>query len=70
MGRKLSKRERNKVQVNSFRVMDVAWLRDRAGVIHTGEALMLACLIQSKKTRKYNLEEELKDVLGVFEENA
>ena len=30
---------------------------------HTGEALMLACLIHSKKQRSAKLEEELKDVI-------
>jgi hypothetical protein len=48
------------------RLMDVAWFRD-GGNIHTGEALVLACLLHVKKKRTAEQEEQLKEVLGVFE---
>lgn len=51
----------------TFRVMDLAWYRDRQGVLHCGEQLMLACLFKVKKKRNYKDEESLKDVLQVFE---
>lgn len=35
------------------RVMDIAWLRDSSGNIHTGEALVLALLLHTKgKSRR------------------
>lgn len=51
-----------------FRVMDAAYMQD-GKIQHTGEALMLACLIYSKKKRTPKLEEELKDVI-VFNERG
>lgn len=46
--------------------MDVAWLRDR-DVIHTGEALMLACLLHAKgKTQRG--QEELTQVAAMLDD--
>lgn len=51
------------------RVMDVGWLRDENGIVHTGEALVLACLLKVKKGKKRTTEDEaeLKRVLRVKE---
>jgi len=46
--------------------MDMAWMRDGKN-IHSGEALVLACLLHVRKGRSAKQEEELKEVLGVFE---
>jgi hypothetical protein len=48
------------------RLMDLAWMRDK-GNIYSGEALVLACLLHVRKERTAKQEEELKEVLGVFE---
>jgi hypothetical protein len=48
------------------RLMDMAWMRDGKN-IHSGEALVLACLLHVRKGRTAKQEEELKEVLGVFE---
>lgn len=48
------------------RLMDIAWLRDK-GNIYSGEALVLACLLHVRKGRTAKQEEQLKEVLGVFE---
>ncbi len=45
--------------------MDRAWMRDGKN-IHTGEALVLACLLHVKKVRSVEQEEELKEVLDVY----
>jgi len=45
------------------RIMDIAWLRD-GETIHTGEALMLACLLHTKgKGRK---SDDFKDVQKIM----
>jgi hypothetical protein len=49
------------------RVMDIAWMRDTNGLVYTGEALNLAMLLHLRKERTAKQEEELKEVLGVFE---
>jgi hypothetical protein len=39
--------------------MDRAWMRDKHGVVYTGEALVLACLLHAKgKTRRGQAEVE------------
>lgn len=48
------------------RFMDVVWMRDHEN-IYTGEAVVLACLLALKKERTAKQEEELKEVLGVFD---
>ena len=48
------------------RVMDVAYYIDKNEVMHTGEALVLACLLKVKKTRVPEAEEQLKEVLNVY----
>ena len=48
------------------RVMDIAYYIDKNQVMHTGEALVLACLLKVKKTRIPEAEEELKEVLNVY----
>jgi hypothetical protein len=50
------------------RVMDRGYFRDGDN-IHYGEALVLACLLHVRKDRTAKQEEELKEVLGVFEES-
>ena len=40
--------EKNKGSKVGNRIMDRAWLRDADGVVHTGEALLLACLLHAK----------------------
>lgn len=47
--------------------MDRAWMRDEQGIVHTGEALVLACLLRVKKNkfRTAKDEQELKEVLEV-----
>ena len=47
------------------RLMDRAWLRD-GSVIHSGEALVLACLLAVRKERTQRQEEELKEVMDVY----
>lgn len=43
------------------RIMDVAYLRDGHNIVHTGEALLLACLVHCKgRTRRG--EKELEQV--------
>ena len=49
------------------RIMDKAWMRDSNGIVYTGEALNLAMLLHLRKGRTAKQEEELKEVLGVFE---
>jgi hypothetical protein len=49
------------------RVMDRGYFRDGENV-HYGEALVLACLLHIKKGRTSKREEELKDVLGIFDD--
>lgn len=46
--------------------MDIAYYIDKNQVMHTGEALVLACLLKVKKTRIPEAEEELKEVLNVY----
>ena len=53
------------IEAGTTRVMDRAWLRD-GEVIHTGEALVLACLMHVKKKRTAKQEEELKEILDVY----
>lgn len=50
------------------RVMDIAWMRDTNGIVYTGEALNLAMLMHLRKGRTAKQEEELKTVLGVFDD--
>jgi hypothetical protein len=48
------------------RVMDRAWMRD-GNVIHTGEALMLACLLHAKgRTRRG--QEEVEHVARIMDD--
>jgi hypothetical protein len=51
------------------RLMDVAWMRDGKN-IHTGEALVLACLLKVRKQRTTKQEEELKEVLDIYAEGT
>jgi hypothetical protein len=47
------------------RVMDIAWLRD-GSTVHTGEALLLACLLRVKgKSRR---SEAMKDVQRIMKD--
>jgi hypothetical protein len=49
------------------RLGENAFLRDPGSdIIHTGQALELACLLHCKKGRNRKAEEELKDVTGVL----
>ncbi len=48
------------------RIMDRAYYRDKNDIEHTGEALVLACLLYVRKGRTSKAEEELKDVLNVY----
>lgn len=45
--------------------MDRAWMRDGSN-IHTGEALVLACLLHVRKKRTAKQEEELKEIMNVY----
>ncbi len=48
------------------RLMDRAYYRDKHGLEHTGEALVLACLLYVRKDRTAKAEQELKEVLNVY----
>jgi hypothetical protein len=39
-------------------IMDRAWMRDKDGNIHEGEALMLAMLLKVKKSKNRTAEQE------------
>ena len=54
------------IEAGTTRVMDRAWMRDGEN-IHTGEALVLACLMHVRKERTAKQEEELKKILDVYE---
>lgn len=53
------------IEAGTTRVMDRAWMRDGKN-IHTGEALVLACLMHVRKERTVKQEEELKEILDVY----
>jgi len=53
--------------VDKFRFMDIVWMRD-GDIIHTGEAVVLACLLSVKKKRAFKHEEDLKDILNVYQQ--
>lgn len=46
-------------------VMDRAWMRDENGIVHTGEALMLAMLLKVKKSKNRTDEQvaELEEII-------
>jgi hypothetical protein len=54
------------IEAGTTRVMDRAWMRDGEN-IHSGEALVLACLMHVRKERTAKQEEELKKILDVYE---
>lgn len=39
-------------------IMDRAWMRDENGIIHEGEALLLAMLLKVKKSKNRTAEQE------------
>lgn len=53
------------VDPGTRRIMDRAWMRDEQGIIHEGEALLLAMLLKVKKGkhRTAQQEEELASIL-------
>lgn len=46
------------VSPGTRRIMDRAWMRDASGIVHEGEALMLAMLLNVKKSGKRTVEQE------------
>jgi hypothetical protein len=53
------------IEAGTTRIMDRAWMRDGSN-IHTGEALVLACLLHVRKKRTAKQEEELKEIMNVY----
>lgn len=49
--------------ISMTKIVEMAWLRDSSGIEHSGEALLLACLLNVKKGRNYHNEEQMKDIL-------
>lgn len=47
------------VSPGTRRIMDRAWMRDDAGIIHEGEALLLAMLLKVKKDKKGRTDEQV-----------
>lgn len=64
--RKNPKKQDNWIEPGS-RIMDIAYLRDGHDIIHTGEALMLACLVHAKGRTKRG-EKELADVAKMLDD--
>lgn len=46
------------VDPGTRRIMDRAWMRDKQGIVHEGEALLLAMLLKVKKNKNRTPEQE------------
>lgn len=46
-----------------MRMMDAAYIRDRANIEHGGESLLLACLVHCKKDHKRSAQRDVEIIM-------